>query len=284
VPKNKISHVKIFYTVVISVAIFRYNLKHLGETLNGLEEAPSARPRHRDRIPELLKIKGIKMKNSVSFAVAMAAASVCGLASAGVLTFDNFDSGIYSNGDMLTDGAATVTVRGQGGFDGAVINGSDPTSCEVAVCPAGNLSKYYAGLNDGGVSFGLGGDSFNLSGIDFGFILPIDALIGFTVGQLVVTGNDGTSIAKDFALQNASTGDYSFAHWNFDGLFGNTRFTEVTFTACLYTDAGACVNPANNQAQFALDNIAFVPEPASLPLVALSLAAMLAVCRRRKSA
>jgi hypothetical protein len=223
------------------------------------------------------------MKKSVSFAVAMAIASVCSSASAGVVTFDNFAPSVLEGGEVLIDGMQTITVRGTNGFYGAIINGSDPTSCDIAVCPAGNSSKYYAGVNDGGVSFGLSGSLFNLTGVNFGFILPLDALINFTVGQLVVTGNDGSSASKDFALQDLN-GDYGFAHWDFDGPFSQTRFTEVTFNACLYNTAGACVSPAGNQAQFGLDNIAYVPEPASLPLVALSLAAMLAAYRRRKCA
>lgn len=224
------------------------------------------------------------MKKIVTLAVAMAFASVCSSASADVVTFEAFGPGIYSNGDVLPNGAQMITVRGQGGFDGAIINGSDPTSCEIAVCPAGNSSNYYAGLNDGGVSFSLSGGLFNLTGLDFGFILPLGGLVDFAVGQLMVTGNDGTMISKDFALQDPITGQYGFAHWDFDGAFSLARFTEVTFSACLYTNANTCVLPAGNQAQFALDNISYVPEPGSLPLLALSLAGMFAAYRRRKSA
>ena len=223
--------------------------------------------------------KGMKMKKIVSLAIVMTVATVCASASAGVVTFEGFAPGIYANGDLLTDGARQITVRGQNGFDGAIIDGTDPNSCDIAVCPAGSV--YYAGLNDGAVSFGFSGNTFNLSGVDFGFILPVSAIVGFTVGQLVVTANDGSSVSRDFALQDASTGLYEFMHWDFDGAFRQSRFTEVTFSACLYDGTGACVNPAANQAQFALDNIAFVPEPGSLPLFALSLAGMLAAFRRK---
>jgi hypothetical protein len=224
------------------------------------------------------------MKKIISLAVAMAFASVCGSAAAGTVTFESFGPGIYSNGDVLTDGAQTITVRGQGGFDGATLNGSDPFSCFIGVCPVGNPSIYYAGLNDGAVSFGLSGNAFNLTGLDFGFILPAPAQLGQSVGRLIVMGNDGTTVSQDFSLQNVD-GDFAFAHWNFDGAFGLMRFTEATFSACLYNaDRSACENPAGNQAQFAIDNITFVPEPGSLPLVALSLAGLFAATRRRKSA
>ena len=54
--------------------------------------------------------------------------------------------------------------------------------------------------------------------------------------------------------------------------------SSVTFVACLY-DGGGCVFPADNLAQFALDNIA-VPTPATWMLVALALGAGGAVRRR----
>ena len=221
------------------------------------------------------------MKKIVSLAIAMAVATVCAPASAGVVTFEGFAPGIYTSGDVLTDGAQVITVRGQNGFDGAIIDGTDPNSCAIAVCPAGSM--YYAGLNDGAVSFGFSGNTFNLSGVDFGFLLPVSQIVNFSVGQLLVTANDGSSVSRDFALQDATTGLYGFTHWDFDGAFRQSRFTEVTFSACLYDGTGACLNPAGNQAQFALDNIAFVPEPGSLPLIALSLAGMLAACRRKSA-
>ncbi|MES2757492.1 MAG: NF038120 family PEP-CTERM protein [Pseudomonadota bacterium] len=224
------------------------------------------------------------MKKIISLAVAMAFAGACGVASAGTVTFETFGPGIYSNGDLLVDGQQTLTVRGQGGFDGATLDGSDPTACFIGVCPVGNSSIYYAGLNDGAVSFGLSGSLFNLTSVDFGFILPAPAEVFGPVGQLIVTGNDGTSVSQDFGLQNGN-GDFAFARFDFAGAFAMGRFTEATFSACLYTGNGnECVNPAGNQAQFAIDNITFVPEPGSLPLVALSLVGMLAASRRRKSA
>lgn len=253
---------------------------YTNETAQVWQTSPEARGTTAQFRDYSKKYKGKKMKKIVSLALAMAVATVCSSASAGVVTFEGLTANIYTNGDTIIDGYQTITVRGQGGFDGAIVDGTDPNRCDVAVCPAG--STYYAGLNDGAVSFGLSGNEFNLSGLDFAFILPVGALVDFSVGQLIATGNDGSVVTKDFAAQ--VNGQYGFAHWNFDGAFSQTRFTEVTFSACLYTDAGACVNPAANQAQFALDNIAFVPEPGSVPLLALSMLGMLAAYRRRKSA
>lgn len=220
------------------------------------------------------------MKKIVSSVVVIAVATACASASASIVTFEGFVPGIYTNGDVLTDGTSQITVRGQNGIDGAILDGTDPNRCDIAVCPAGSI--YYAAFNDGAVSLGFGGNTFLLKGVDFGFILPVNAIVGSSVGQLIIRANDGSSVSQDFAPQDAKTGLYGFTHWDVDALFGRSRFTEVTFSACLYDGNGACVNPSANQAQFALDNIvAVVPEPGSLPLVALSLAGMLVVCRRQ---
>jgi hypothetical protein len=125
--------------------------------------------------------------------------------------------------------------------------------------------------------------AFGLQSIDFGFILPVNTLVGFSVGKLILTTNDGATASKDFGLQDGN-GKYNFSRWDFGSDFAPARFTEATFQACLYDGTGACVNPANYQAQFAVDNLTYVPEPGSLSLVGLSLAGMLAAYRRRRSA
>ncbi|SFD07003.1 NF038120 family PEP-CTERM protein [Massilia yuzhufengensis] len=222
------------------------------------------------------------MKKFVKLAVMAAIASACASASAGVVTFETFLPGIYTNGEQLVNDDQQITVRGQGGFDGALINGRDPSSCDLAVCPAGNSTNYYTALNDGGFSFSLlSGNTFGLSSIDFGFVLPIDMVLNFSVGKLMLMTNDGTTASRDFSLQNAG-GDYTFTRWNFGNTFSQGAFSEVTFSACLYDGLGDCVNPAGNQAQFAVDNLAFVPEPGTVALVSLSLMGMLGA-RRRKS-
>ena len=220
------------------------------------------------------------MNTVLKLVATLVAASACASASAGVVTFDSFLPDVFTNGDTLVAGDQRITVRGQGGFDGAVVNGSNPASCDIAVCPSGNQTNYFVGLNDGGFSFDLGGSQFSLQSIDFGFVLPLDVQLGFSVGKLIATANDGTTAMQDFSLQDGN-GDYRFTRWNFGSDFADIRFSQVTFNACLYDGSGACVNPAMNQAQFAVDNLAFVPEPGSLPLVALSMAGMLLAYRRQ---
>ena len=230
------------------------------------------------------------MKKSIHLALALAAAAACSVASAGVITFESFAPTVYSGGDVFGSGNDKLTVLGQSGFSGAIVQGSDASSCTIAVCPVGNPSRYFAGLNDGGLSFMRTDMSILLSSLDFGFVLPVDGLVGnVAVGQLRITGTlsngDTTSVAKNFSGQNADS-KFAFSRWDIDGTFAQTRFTQVAFNACLYLTDGTCSFDSDftqNQAQFAIDNIAFVPEPASMALVGVSLFGMLAAGRRSKS-
>ncbi|MBW8894438.1 MAG: PEP-CTERM sorting domain-containing protein [Burkholderiales bacterium] len=181
------------------------------------------------------------MKKIFQTALALAATLACSaaLAGGGTITFDSVLPNILTNGDVTTEGNAVITTVGQGGFDGSI---SDQSSCFLAICPSGNATQFYAALNDGGLNIKLFDGGLNLTGLDFGFVLPLSAALDFSVGQLLVTGIDA-----------------------------------------LYDGNGGCVNPAENQAQFAVDNIGYLPEPGSVALVGVSLAGLLAAKRRRRS-
>lgn len=227
------------------------------------------------------------MKPFIKQALALAALTACSLASAGVLTFNGQAPNIFAGGDTFMEGDVKVSVLGPvDNFAGALLDGADPFSCFTAACPGGNASMYFAGLNDGGMNLMLAGSDISLTSLDFGFIapLPVPGLTGF--GQLVLQGlfADGSSMfaSRDFSGADNS-GNFSFSRWDIDGAFSTSRFSSINVMACLYTDTGTCVNPADNQAQFGVDNIAFVPEPGSMALVGLSLAGLAAVRRRRAS-
>ena len=229
------------------------------------------------------------MLNFVKHAVVAATVLACAAASAGVVTFESFAPTIYSGGDMFGSGNDKLTVLGPGGVNGAIVQGSDPSNCTILACPVGNASRYFTGLNDGGLSFMRTDTAILLSSLDFGFLIPVDGSVVGPVGQLQITGIDRmgttTKIAKNFSNQNAD-GKFAFSRWDISGTFAQTRFTQVAFNACLYLTDGSCSFDSEftmNQAQFAIDNIAFVPEPASMALVAVSLGGLFAV-RRRKSA
>ena len=226
------------------------------------------------------------MKKFSYLAATVAAAIACSTASAGVVTFESLTPTVYDGGEQFANGYEKFTVLGAG-FSGAVEDGSDPVACAIVTCPVGNFSKYFAAFNDGGLSFMRSDTNIKLVSLDFGFVLPAPTVVSGPVGQLQITGTkaDGSTlqVAKDFSQQNGM-GNYEFSHWDIGGIFADTRFASVAFNACLYA-GGVCStdpNTTQNQAQFAVDNLDYVPEPASMALVAISLGGMFAV-RRRKS-
>jgi hypothetical protein len=226
------------------------------------------------------------MKKIIHTSLALAAALACSAASAGggTITFESLIPVVLSGGDVSTEGPAVITTLGSNIFDGAIATSA---SCDIAVCPGGNAGQFYAALNDGGLNVTLGEGGLSLTGLDFGFILPLDGVLNFSVGKLVVTGLDAlggsTTISRDFDLQDAQ-GNFNFSHWDFDSSFASGWFQSVTISSCLYDGNNDCVNPAGNQAQFAVDNIAYLPEPGSLALAGVSLAGLLAAGRRRRAA
>lgn len=227
------------------------------------------------------------MKKLIKNALAAAALAACGAASAGLLTFEGLDPNIYAGGELVSQTDVRATALGNSGFSGALVNGADPFSCFAAACPIGNAGTYFAGLNDGGLNLSAGGRFVSLKSLDFSFVgpLPIPDLSNF--GKLVVEGLglDGNKVfeSREFGAADGN-GDFSFLSWDLSSGFASTWFSGVNVYACLYTANGDCVNPAGNQAQFAVDNLAYaVPEPSSIALVGLSLAGLAALRRRRSS-
>jgi hypothetical protein len=218
-------------------------------------------------------------------ALAVAALAASTLAAAGVryVGFEGTPQAIYSNGDNFVDAGLSMMTLGQGGLDGAVV---DSAGCFLVACPSGNAGQFYTGLNDGGLKISAFGALMNLTSLDFAFVLPVPQLVAGSVGALVLAGIDAGGavhqITRDFGLQDGN-GEYVFETWNFASSFSAIGFSSLTVRACLFDGAGGCVNPANNQAQFAVDNIGLLPEPASVALVGVSLFGLLAAGRRRKS-
>jgi PEP-CTERM motif len=226
------------------------------------------------------------MKKLLHMTLALAASLTCSAAFAGggTITFEAAVPLVLSGGETTIEGNAIVTTVGNQGFDGDI---ATYASCYIAVCPGGNSTQFYAALNDGGLNVKLAESGFSMTGLDYGFVLPLKGLLDFSVGKLVVTGvnaaGDATTISRDFDLQDA-LGNFNFSRWDFDSSFATGWFQHVSISSCLYNGNGDCINPASNQAQFAVDNIGYLPEPGSMALVGLSLAGLLAVNRRRRSA
>lgn len=216
-------------------------------------------------------------------ALALAAFAACTAASAGTVTFNDLTPVVYFDGETISQGDVTLTTVG--GF-GAAVNGATTSSCDIAVCPSGNSSIYYAGLNDSILNLAInGGTSIGIKSLDFSFIspAPIPGLAGY--GYLVLQGlfADGSSLFSTADLNTASgTGGLSFVHWDVSGALAIDQFASVNVFACLFDGNGFCVNPSGEQAQFAVDNIEYVPEPATLALVGLGVFGI-AATRRRQS-
>lgn len=167
-----------------------------------------------------------------------------------------------------------------GDLVGALIDGTD--TCLGVICPS-NGSQFLASLNDGLPDVGrLDGGYFKLRSFDASFIAASGNAVLGTSLRLNVEGYNGNTLVytDSFFLPGPVNGGYSFSTYNLSSLFADTWVTEFAIRSFACTTATSCTRSLD-QAQFALDNITFVPEPGSFALVGLALAGLAAVRRRR---
>ena len=246
------------------------------------------------RIPSALT--GLKVAaTGIAGALALLAAAP---ASASMIDFDHIDDpdqalAVFTGGEHFGQAGYTMTVLDSaaslgGGPSGMIANGSNEYTCDVSVCPSGNDSHYFLGLNDGGLTVQRDGavKFFQLKALDYAFMAPIGGLQDFNYGQLSLTGTlkgGGTIHTQfDFPMQDPD-GLYNFAPASLDPAFSNATLTGLTISACLFGNDNTCYNPAANQAQFGIDNlnVMAVPEPETYAMLLAGLAAMGALSRRR---
>jgi hypothetical protein len=246
---------------------------------------------HIKQLQEGASLRGLKKITAAAVGVlalmsaAPAMADVINFESIGSATYDGkevFGENGYSM--LVIDSPASTTGTG---FAGAVGNGSDPYLCAIASCPTGNGSYFYMGVNDGALKVSRDDhQAFRLFSLDYAFLAPVGGLPSDSYGLLTVVGQTvagGSALATfRFPLLD-SNGSSPFVTAGLKAAFGDTQFSNVTFSSCIWSDSGSCVNPAGNQAQFTLDNLmlAPVPEPTTYAMMGLGLAAISLVSRRR---
>jgi hypothetical protein len=226
---------------------------------------------------------------------ALALMSAAPAAMASYINFESIGSTIFNGTEVFSEAGYNMSVLDTPaagpdgtGFAGGIGNGSDPFLCAIAACPTGNGSYFYMGVNDGGLKVSRGdSQAFRLYSVDYAFLAPVGGLPSYSYGQLTiigqVAGGGSVSASFDFPLLNAA-GNSPFATASLSGAFGSTQFSSVVISSCIFSGSG-CVNPADNQAQFTLDNlsVAPVPEPETYAMMGLGLAAIGLVSRRRRA-
>jgi hypothetical protein len=212
--------------------------------------------------------------------VAFGLFGLLGSAQADILDFESLPAdSLFTSGDTFTQ--STFWRFTQNGDFGLATTAA---AFSVALPPAGNDTQFYSVVNDASLSLGRTDTSaFAITGFDVSFLAPVPLDPGTSAGRLFLFATDtsGNSLFNSWDLGvSADDGTFSFQSFDF-GIGPFTSLTSATFVACGYEFDG-CLNPFQNAAQFALDNVRVieVPEPAAYALLALGLFGV-AVCGRR---
>ncbi len=175
---------------------------------------------------------------------------------------------------------------------GALVNGSDLSTCFSVACPTNNASTFYTSLNDGVLALGrLDNKTFTVNSFDASFLGGADiGTLPAVSGLLRLQGITaaGASLTQTYQLAGPSGGALSFASYATSGIFATTQFQSL-YAFGFACDTQTCSAFSTNRGQFALDNIQLtsvtaVPEPETWALMLMGLAGVGALRRRQRAA